>query len=318
MLPRTLRTAGRQTGFTLIELLVVIAIIGVLIGLLLPAVQKVRAAAARIQCANNLHQIGLACHNCHDTYRKLPPAFGWFPQAGTPGSGWGNVFFHLLPYVEQDALYRSSAVPAPLSTYMATSSGVITHPVKTYVCPADPSALGGFAAQGPLGKTDYAAGCYAANVQVFGVVTNATNGTVSGYQGAAQIPATFLDGTSQTILFAEKYATCGNGGSVWDDSDTLKTAPGFRWMPFFADSLHVTTLAGTTAVGPGSKFLVQPSPYTSTSACDPALSSTPHTGAIMVCLGDASVRSVNSGVSGATWWAACTPAGGEVLPGDWN
>src|SRR5712691_6740915 len=95
-----MRTTQRR-GFTLIELLVVIAIIAILIGLLVPAVQKVREAANRIKCANNLKQLGLAAHLYHDVNGHLPPAIGYYP----PASGaFGNYFFHLLPYVEQDNL----------------------------------------------------------------------------------------------------------------------------------------------------------------------------------------------------------------------
>src|SRR2546430_1807222 len=91
----------KRRGFTLIELLVVIAIIAILIGLLVPAVQKVREAAARTQCSNNLKQMGIACHNFHDQNGRLPPLFGWMPSP-TVGAMAGTTHFCLLPYVEQD------------------------------------------------------------------------------------------------------------------------------------------------------------------------------------------------------------------------
>ena len=104
----------KQRGFTLIELLVVIAIIGILIALLLPAVQKVREAANRAKCFNNIKQLSLALHNCHDQLGKLPPACWWFtpngasPATGSAGSGgYGSLFFHLLPYIEMDNLWKS-------------------------------------------------------------------------------------------------------------------------------------------------------------------------------------------------------------------
>src|SRR5688500_4042128 len=101
-MPRFLNTARRR-GFTLIELLVVIAIIATLIGLLVPAVQKVREAASRIKCANNLKQLGLAAHHYHDVHQHLPPAIGYYPPVA---GALGSYFFHLLPYVEQDPLYK--------------------------------------------------------------------------------------------------------------------------------------------------------------------------------------------------------------------
>jgi prepilin-type N-terminal cleavage/methylation domain-containing protein len=306
-------TVALRPGFTLIELLVVIAIIAVLIGLLLPAVQKVRAAAARIQCGNNLHQLGLAVHNAHDQIGYLPPAFGWYPAStNTPGNGFGGPFFHLLPYLEQDALYRKSASPPPPSPRFnyETMFLVWTNPIKTYLCPADPGATSdGRVVQPHPQQPNLAAGCYGANVQVFGVVSNPVAGTVASYQGTGRIPASFVDGTSQTILFAEKYASCGNGGSGWGEWDVKPFA---QWMPLLADQFGW----GTGAVGPSpsSRFQSLPTPST----CNPALAQTAHPGGILVCLGDASVRIVNTGVSGTTWWAAFTPAAGDPLGADWN
>jgi len=125
-------------ALTLIELLVVIAIVATLIGLVTAGVQKVRAAAARAECANQLKQIGLACHAVHGQHKRMPPAFGFFPRSDvySGASGLGTIFFHLLPHLDQQALYRQSRY-WPLSGgrrqqdfFLYTTNGVHQTPVS--------------------------------------------------------------------------------------------------------------------------------------------------------------------------------------------
>jgi len=132
--PRT-----RRTGFTLIELLVVIAIIAILIGLLLPAVQKIREAAARIKCSNNLHQMALGLHSRHDTFGTLPPAYA--APGFNPGWGWSTF---LLPFVEQDNLYNSMKVDNTVFGLGGNPANPSQHPLSTtrlnvFRCPSDPA-----------------------------------------------------------------------------------------------------------------------------------------------------------------------------------
>jgi type II secretory pathway pseudopilin PulG len=272
-----------RRGISLFELLVVLALLALLFALLLPAIFQARKAAARAQCANNLKQVGIACHNCNDTYNKLPPLAGYFPVApAQPGDGAtaGTIFFHILPFIEQDNLYKSGTDDK--GHFSAWNAGVYSKVIPTYFCNVDGSA--------PTHLYDgwLATTSYAANFQVFG---NRLDNTM---QGAPRIPATFQDGTSNTILFAERYQLCGGTPNAWAyDGQSA-------WTPAFAYASH-------------GKFQMLPSEK----QCDPDLAQTAHAGGINICLGDASVRAVSEQVSPRTWWFACTPDGGEVLGPDW-
>jgi len=236
----------RWRGFTLIELLVVIAIIAILIALLVPAVQKVREAAARTQSENNLKQITLALHNCQDNYHAIPRACGGYPRdfstgwtnnwsnsPSTPGN-YGTVLYFILPMIEQDNLYKQGGATwkgtgVPIASGWTTWTGTST-PIPTYVAPSDPTApsngLGSWASMG--------LSSYAGNVQSLGglgwaagqpkpVGTGAPDyqymNWYTGWGGdsggpSKSIPRTFRDGTSNTIAFVERYSLCGDGSIV--------------------------------------------------------------------------------------------------------
>jgi prepilin-type N-terminal cleavage/methylation domain-containing protein len=235
--------ARTRPAFTLIELLVVIAIIAVLIGLLVPAVQKVRESAGRIQSANNLHQIGLAMHNAHDTLGMLPPLTvnqwrSFNPSGGaggvhytgpyvpnnisTCGSDKSTFFYALLPYIEQQNLHDDiSGYPYMIMAQCKddTTMMVGSHVVKTYVAPNDASPYNSISWQWPYtgGDTPYqqTLTSYAPNARVFGTRSP------SGYSvwnvewdnaGAGMTKITSIkDGTSNTLAVVEKQMATGNG-----------------------------------------------------------------------------------------------------------
>jgi prepilin-type N-terminal cleavage/methylation domain-containing protein len=300
------RLVCRRRGFTLIELLVVIAIIAILIGLLLPAVQKVREAAARIQCENNLKQLALACHDYASANGDAFPPFYNF----TPG-GEAQVFVALLPYVEQDNLYHTFGYPLNLQI----AGPQIGHRavLKIFQCPSDPTYSTG------LGQGDWASGCYVANYQVFGN-PNMGNNAWANAIGYPNLKSSFGDGTSNTLLFAEQLAQRPYGHwNLWAHGGWNPS-----WAPIFAyGSADGNTPynsgmdAGTGVVGQASVPYVgvHANPNATSGDINRAMSA--HTGSMQVALADGSVRGVTASISPATWWAACTPSFGDVLGSDW-
>lgn len=311
-------TRGR-VAFTLIELLVVIAILAVLIGLLLPAVQKVRAAAARTQSANNLKQIGLALHNFHATAGYIPPKCGWKgPKYGDGGIN-GTAFFYLLPYVEQSAAFEASYGPhefaewepsfANFNGYYASRANAT---VRLFQAPADPTLPDD---SGTFANT---AVSYFLNASVF--TGKLTLHTIS-------------DGSSNTLFVTEGYSWCSGINSdpsfsrsgSWSDTDSGLTILYPEWAEWYPPPYGpaIDAPVARSVYDPDTYTLVpQPATYTfqdrpKSDRCDPYMPQSFHPGVLQVVLGDGSVRGVNVAVSPDSWRASLTPAGGDVLGSDY-
>jgi prepilin-type N-terminal cleavage/methylation domain-containing protein len=206
---------ARRFAFTLIELLVVIAIITVLIGLLLPAVMKVREAAARIKCFNNLHQIGVALQNYHDVNRQFPAGYvsGAAADETDTGPGWGWATY-ILPNIEQSALY--SSIQLNQSIQAAGNAMQRVTPIPIYVCPSDTAAATWSAihydvsgAPGPV-ICDVASANYAG---VFGNSEPGVDGEGIFFRNSTVAIKDITDGTSTTFLVGERSVKMGP--NIW-------------------------------------------------------------------------------------------------------
>jgi prepilin-type N-terminal cleavage/methylation domain-containing protein/prepilin-type processing-associated H-X9-DG protein len=297
-----------RRAFTLIELLVVIAIIGILLGLLLPAVQKVREAAARIQCENNLKQIGLACHNYHDVNRALPPGYlatDPYRDGTTDTSpGWGWAAF-LLPYLEQDNLYRQLNLAQPVQ-----NSPAIGTTVKVYLCPSDTPPPAPFPITDPVGNTlALAAPCsYAATVgQDASDVADPTGDGVF-YRNSRTRLTDVTDGTSQTAMIGDRAWADSQG--IWAGAITggvMRAGPRNPWQ---------------TATGPAPNLVLAHNNWINIKTdADGGLDdfSGYHTNGVNIVFADGSVHFLRSitadGAERRAFWALGTRAGGEVIAG---
>lgn len=273
----------RRPGLTLLELLVVVAILVILVGLLLPAVQKVREAAARIKGSNNLKQITLALHQYAEAHN------GRLPMSG----GYHSTFYQILPWLEHGNYYAD--VEAGRRPYNND------YEMKLYLSPADPTVD----AEHRRGLSSYG---YNAQIYVLGVAS----------QMRPTVETAFRDGQSNTITLSEHYAfECGGSQFSWMRSTPATTL----WNPFFnrystirrSSFADEGDIAPNPATPPAVTFQVRPP----IQDCDPRIPQSPFSGGLLAGLGDGSVRLLSPGISPATFWAAVTPAGGEVVGGDW-
>jgi len=252
------RSRLTHRGFTLIELLVVIAIIGILIGLLIPAVQKVREAAARVQCANNFKQIGIATHSYHDSNNSLPNAWWTNWNGGATSNGairaWYTAWITLLPYIEQGNLYNAGSGTVNPNTIGVNGDGfgyisdwvAVAATPPTYLCPADGTNVShlngsGFTYGGsPLGsqpqgsQSPYSTSSYRVNLMVYDPNNNWT------------ILQAMPNGTSNTIITAHGVENCNgtnigwsaNNNTIWganpSDTGTQHPIAAFGWPTYYS------------------------------------------------------------------------------------
>lgn len=311
----------KSSAFTLVELLVVIAIIGILVALLLPAVQAAREAARRTQCSNQIKQLALAVQNCHTAHNKIPHAGGYFPtnsmvtidelRCGPPDASYlkvgkapatySSVFYFLLPFMEEEAKMMLFTEGTTQSIQFSQKAAGI----PTVLCPTDPSdeEKDGLVSSGGTGVLGVAS--YAANVQAFAhacitaTELNKLNPRPAMVMARAhrKIPNHFPDGTTKSILFGERYAICpdyAGGRDAW--LGTFQVPP---YDPVFGTPYNNFFL--NTAAYPFKPKFPLPQDSPALAACNSNVLQAPHPGVMNVGLADGSVRALSMAISQDLW-----------------
>jgi prepilin-type N-terminal cleavage/methylation domain-containing protein/prepilin-type processing-associated H-X9-DG protein len=290
----------RRRAFTLIELLVVIAIIAILIGLLLPAVQKVREAASRIQCYNNLKQIGLGIHNYHDRAGKLPPGYtdnGAWPNPDV-GPGWGWAA-HILPELEQDNLYRqidfTKGVGDPVNAAARAQF------LKVLWCPSD-RYVGTFTVSDGVNNYVVAHASYVACNGNDGVDDMSTPPHTGAFvRGTPLRFADVTDGLSNTFFVGERCTTMSL--STWTGAITNGMVPSVR-APGFSSGASALVLGHCGPHLPNDHIVT-----------DADAMSSAHIGGVNFLFGDGSVHTINNAIGQPVYDALATRAAGEPVDG---
>lgn len=309
-----------RVGFTLIELLVAIAIIGLLIALLLPAVQQAREAARRTECKNNLKQMALGFHNLHDTFMQLPPSCLVAAPVTSPyynggqingGINNGTMFSRLLQVIDQNALYES-ALDSNRHFHMGINQAYLKPMPKIYICPSDSSNSGG----GLIGG--WVPGNYVGNYLVFANTRPSAANFNIPYNDhihgrAARFPADISDGMTNTFFLTERYQKCDNGGT-YTSGGTLMHEGG----DFVGDILlarywnHTFASVGT----PGPPYVgwndgVKFQSGVMVDVCDGYYPNSSHLGMLNMALCDGSVKQLSPSMDDVIWRNSCTPNDGN-------